>query len=163
MYQLLVILFIVLAVLGIRHISKQPEDIRPSLRLRYGLYALLGLAILLVFSGKLHWVAGAIAAILPIIQRFFPLLVRFLPFFKNKVTETSQKKTSTPSNAMDAEMDLKRALQVFGFEALPSEEKVVQRHRELMQKNHPDRGGSDFLASQINQAKEVLVNAQKTA
>jgi len=159
MYQLLVILFIVLAVLGIRHISKQPEAMRPSLRLRYGLYGLLGLAILLVFSGKLHWVAGAIAATLPIIQRFFPLLLRALPFFKNKTAQANQKPSPTSSNAMDVE----QALQVFGFDAVPVEEKIVKRHRELMQKNHPDRGGSDFLAAQINQAKDVLLDAQKTA
>ena len=84
MYQLLIILFIILAIIGIRHIGTQPEHIRPSLRLRYGLYALLGLAILLVFSGKLHWVAGAIAAVLPIIQRVFPLLLRALPFLKTQ-------------------------------------------------------------------------------
>jgi DnaJ family protein C protein 19 len=159
MYQLLVILFILLAIIGIRHISKQPEDVRPKLRLRYGLYALLGLAILLVFSGKLHWVAGAIAAVLPIIQRFFPLFLRALPFFKNKAADATKKKTSTSSN----EMDVEQALQVFGFDVLPTEDKVVQRHRELIQKNHPDRGGSDYLAAQINQAKEVLVDATRTA
>jgi DnaJ-class molecular chaperone len=60
-------------------------------------------------------------------------------------------------------MDVEQALQVFGFDAVPAEEKIVKRHRELIQKNHPDRGGSDFLAAQINQAKDVLIDAQKTA
>lgn len=161
MYQLIIILFIVLVVLGIRHISRQPEDIRPSLRLRYGLYALLGLAVLLVFSGRLHWVAGAIAATLPIIQRFFPLLLRALPFFKGKKS-AAEATLKSPSNSFSA-MNLEQALQIFGFDDLPSEEKVTQRHRELMQKNHPDRGGSDFLAAQINQAKEVLIEAAKKA
>ena len=170
MYQLLIILFIILAIIGIRHIGKQPEHIRPSLRLRYGLYALLGLAILLVFSGKLHWVAGAIAAVLPIIQRVFPLLLRALPFLKTQKGEATQHHTkdgtkdntkNKPSNVTST-MDLSQALQIFGFDSLPDEEKIVQRHRELIQKNHPDRGGSDFLAAQINQAKDTLLHSKQT-
>ncbi len=50
------------------------------------------------------------------------------------------------------------ALDVLGLKSGASREDIIEAHRRMMQKMHPDRGGSDYLAALINQAKDVLLD-----
>ena len=57
----------------------------------------------------------------------------------------------------DVKMSEDEARSILGVTVDASREEIIETHRRFIQKNHPDRGGSNYLAAKINQAKNVLL------
>ena len=67
------------------------------------------------------------------------------------------KRDEPPSAAPTGEMGEQEARAVLGIGPEATRQEIVEAHRRLMQRLHPDRGGSDYLAAKLNAAKDVLL------
>ncbi len=69
----------------------------------------------------------------------------------------SQHAGSRDAGAAASGISEEEAWRILGLKAGATREAVVEAHRRLIQRLHPDRGGSAHLAALINQAKDLLL------
>ena len=56
----------------------------------------------------------------------------------------------------DPRMSKREAALILGCAPTANVKKVREAHKKLMILNHPDRGGSPYMAAKINEAKDFL-------
>ena len=152
MILILWILGIVIVALLVRLLlNKAPTHGKPFL-LRAGVVAILLLAVGLGLSGlwpvAMSLLGGLVVYGRPLMRAFgiWQMIKRFSPKIKD---------SSGSSNA--SVMDKPQARQILEVGDNASHEEILSAHKRLMAKNHPDKGGSTYIASQINQAKDILL------
>jgi len=195
---------------------------------RSAFWAVLSISVILVVSGRMHWVGAGLAALIPLGKTFLAFGFRALPIlrllgrFKTSPSQFKTKSLNVTINFSNSQMDgevligdlagkklselsdeqlesiatqlkdidresyallyayrMRRgnavqqnedgfnaesfnglseseAYDVLGLDPNASKEEVIKAHKRLVQRLHPDRGGSDYLAAKINAAKDRL-------
>ena len=80
-------------------------------------------------------------------------------YLEQRFSEDAQDREETDRGGENGASPSSRAeaLAVLGLQDDATEQDIIAAHRALIQKCHPDRGGNDYLAAKINQAKDQLL------
>lgn len=162
MLRLLLVIAVIAACWYFHRLSRRlsPAERRRVVMRAIVIGAVVGLAALAA-TGRMHWAAPLLAALIPLLRGMFalalPLLIRL---FGERVGRGKSQRSHTGGEApprSSGGIARSEALATLGLTEPASRDEIIQAHRRLMQRMHPDRGGSDYLAARINQAKDVLL------
>ena len=124
---------------------------RPMLQKAAG-GVLMAFAALLMIRGQFEVAIGLFAVGMGLFGKAHLLPNGFGP----KPADQSQ--TSTPPPRGKVILPKDEALAILGLKAGATAEDIKLAHKRLMKDFHPDKGGTDYLAAKINEAKDVLLS-----
>ncbi|MGB0965002.1 MAG: J domain-containing protein [Litorivicinus sp.] len=134
---------------------------RTQLYAKFRKQVLLGAAAILILwlvvTGKLHALFALVAAALPMMQRIVGVLT-MIPGVRNFISQATQNQQTQQPAAKTGPMTREQAAEILGVSPDASPAEIRAAHRKLMGKLHPDKGGNDFLASQLNNARDKLLS-----
>ena len=142
-------------------LKKEPHERRQYMQ-KSVLVGLLLCFIVLALTGRLSWILAALSVSVAFVLRFIPVVLRYAPqlqrlwtLWRNNQGGSSGEAQGRPVNK--GAITVEDAYKVLGVSASATRQEIIDAHRKLILKNHPDRGGSSYLAAQINQAKDILL------
>lgn len=122
-------------------LSASPAQIK-ALFLSAALFALASALFFMAVTGRLPAALGLLVAIAPVAAAYL----------------RHRQSTKTPPVSGGSDIKTRaEALAVLGLNDGASAEDINAAYKKLMQKIHPDREGSAWMAARLNQARDVLL------
>jgi glucan phosphoethanolaminetransferase (alkaline phosphatase superfamily) len=164
MPRLIILIAVACIALILWHKIKNADgEKRKSLVMWSVIGSILGILAILAITGHLNVITAIIAGAVAMLPRLMQF-AKYIPFINRLYQQNKQgqdqhqQQAQTPPPRGKQQMSNQEAMEVLGLKSGYSQEDIVQAHRRMMQKVHPDRGGSDYLAAQINKAKDTLLS-----
>lgn len=159
----LVLLIIIIAFYTLRAFKKASPAFVARIVKILGFSLIGGVFIFLGATGHLNGIFALVGIAVAFAVRMLPTLLRYAPYLHRLWLEFTAGKRQSSGQQGDrtspkGTMAKEEAYEVLGLKPGAPEQDIIAAHRKLMQKNHPDRGGSDYLAAKINLAKKILLN-----
>ena len=117
------------------------------------LYGIATALLILVLTGRISWLFALFSVAIPWINRALMAKQIWHQFSRTRHTNKGENRARSSTK-----MTREQAYEILNIPTNAKRQDIIDAHRKLIQKVHPDRGGSDFLTAQINQAKDVLLN-----
>ena len=120
----------------------------------------LGWLVLFAVSARLGWIVPVIGALVVALLRLLPSVAALSPLWRRLLRGSYKDKAgeTTGPRPVNGRMSRQEAYEILGLVQGATREEICAAHRRLIQKMHPDRGGSDYLAVKINQARDTLLS-----
>lgn len=140
-------------------VKRAPDEVtRRKLIQKYILYGLIGVIFILAVTGRIHWLGAAFAALIPILKMLFTALLRFFPALAAiYARKQAQGDTQANPSLNSTQMDAREAREILGVLEDATIEDIQTSYKKQMQKVHPDRGGSEYFATKLNEARDLLL------
>ncbi len=117
--------------------------------LRYGFAAVFGLlALFFLIIAKIMPVGGLLGLL-----AYMSARGSLWNLFGSRAANMTGANTSRGNTPMTRE----EALNILGLSGNPDPSEIRDAHHKMMLKMHPDQGGSDYFASKLNQARDILL------
>lgn len=165
MLRIVLLLLGLLGVLGALWVTRADAPERRR-RLKRAVVAvvLLGALLLLVRLGQVR--LAALGAFLLAAMRFLlPLVLRLVPWFLSRRANVPPREPSQPQGGPGSpaatRLSRAEALEILGLTEGATDEQIRRAHAELIKKVHPDRGGTSYLASRVNLARDLLLTKER--
>lgn len=143
---------------AVRWWSKAPPD-RAKKALVGGILAALVIGgVALLVTGKLAGLFAILAGLSPWIGRAMRLhqLWQGLRRMTGRDAPAAEG-PSPPTPPAGSAMTQAQAYEVLGLSPGATPDEIREAHRRLMRANHPDAGGSTWIAARLNQARDILL------
>ena len=147
---ILLLIGLIIALIGFVYLAKHATAHQLHMVLNIIGAAVLTIAItILALTGRIWHATAIVAVVLPFV---------IAHYIRKSGHRPARANTSNPSTIHSSELTRKQALEILGLNEKEADDEAIKRaYRHLMNRIHPDHGGTAWMAERLNAARARLL------